>query len=664
MKTRAIFAVLVLFGLALALTVSAGRAQGPSPQGDLGVQALLGTAFTYQGQLKKDGSPVSGNCDFQFSLWDAGDGGTQIGTTLTRTNVLLSNGFFTIPDLDFGSGAFQGEARWLEIAVRCAGDTNYTPLTPRQTLTPAPYALALPGLWTQQNATSPNLIGGYSGNSVAAGVMGATVGGGGASGFVNRVTDNYGTVGGGASNQAGNYAVVAGGWANSAGGRYAAVSGGYGNAAGSDYAAVGGGQTNTAGGDYATVGGGWFNAATAAFATIAGGGPSDPLFPSNTNNRVTDNYGVVGGGGGNRAGDGDDNPTNANYATVGGGRGNTAGGQYATVGGGSYNTASGGVSTVGGGEGNTASGANATIGGGYQNAAGSGATVGGGGINTASGSYATVGGGTQNTASGEHATIGGGTQNTASGEHATIGGGTQNTASGQWATVGGGRSNTADHFATVGGGEGNNAGGGNFATVGGGYQNTAHSVAATVGGGYLNIADSTRATVGGGAFNTASGEYATVPGGHGAAATHYGEMAYASGVFALRGDAQTSLYVMRIERTCESGMWYDLYLNGNDTPSQFLTVASGRTFAFEALVVGRTEAGESAGYYIRGVVENVGGTVGFIGTPVVTTLGEDDTAWNVQTVASDTYDALFIQVQGNGEIIRWVATVRTAEVSW
>ena len=140
-------------------------------------------------------------------------------------------------------------------------------------------------------------------------------------------------------------------------------------------------------------------------------------------------------------------------------------------------------------------------------------------------------------------------------------------------------------------------------------------------------------------------------------------MAYAAGRFAANGDAQTSTYVMRIERTCTAGTWYDLYLNGNDTPSEFLTIAPGRTVAFDALVVGRSDGGESAGYHIRGVVENVGGTVSIVGTPMVSTLGEDDGAWNVRAVAHNTY-GLVIQVQGNGETIRWVATVRTAEVSW
>ena len=165
MKGRRILTMLAL-GLVLALAAGLSLAEGPSPsrQGEgrveVSTQAALGTAasteftlnsaemlstsFTYQGQLKQDGNLVNGTCDFQFSLWDALTGGSQVGSTLDRPNVSVANGLFTIPDLDFGGSAFTGEARWLAISVRCpAGSGRYTALDPLQALTAAPYALTL-----------------------------------------------------------------------------------------------------------------------------------------------------------------------------------------------------------------------------------------------------------------------------------------------------------------------------------------------------------------------------------------------------------------------------------------------------------------------------------------------------------------------------------------
>jgi len=133
----------VLAVLLLALAAGLAQAQGPQPAGGAGPQAALGTAFTYQGQLKQDGSPVNGNCDFLFTLWDTETGGNQIGPDQQKSNVPVTNGYFTV-ELDFGDSAFQGDARWLEIAVRCpAGSGSYTTLAPRQALTAAPYALSL-----------------------------------------------------------------------------------------------------------------------------------------------------------------------------------------------------------------------------------------------------------------------------------------------------------------------------------------------------------------------------------------------------------------------------------------------------------------------------------------------------------------------------------------
>ena len=190
--------------------------------------------------------------------------GNQLGSQ-TVTNVPLTDGYFTV-QLDYGEGKFLGDARWLDISVRCpAGGGSYTPLTPRQALTAAPHALALPGLWTQQNGTSPNLIGGYSGNWTTSGVYGATIGGGGQGAALNRVTDSFGTVGGGWANQAGDGdgdpdgpsdATVSGGNRNTASGGFATVGGGSSNTAGGTGAVVGGGNDNIAGGNSATVGGG------------------------------------------------------------------------------------------------------------------------------------------------------------------------------------------------------------------------------------------------------------------------------------------------------------------------------------------------------------------------------------------------------------------------
>jgi len=103
----------------------------------------MGTAFTYQGQLKEGGDPVTDTCDFEFALWndpDSIDPGDQVGETQTPSDVDVAEGLFTVL-LDFGSGAFEGDARWLEMAVKCSGDVGYIVLSPRQEVTPAPYSL-------------------------------------------------------------------------------------------------------------------------------------------------------------------------------------------------------------------------------------------------------------------------------------------------------------------------------------------------------------------------------------------------------------------------------------------------------------------------------------------------------------------------------------------
>lgn len=109
-------------------------------------QTPLGPEFTYQGALQQSGAPLNNSADFQFKLFTANVGGTQVGVTQSVGNVVIVEGQFTVT-LNFGAAAFDGNQRFLEIAVRSpAGGGAFTTLTPRQALTAVPYALKVPGI--------------------------------------------------------------------------------------------------------------------------------------------------------------------------------------------------------------------------------------------------------------------------------------------------------------------------------------------------------------------------------------------------------------------------------------------------------------------------------------------------------------------------------------
>lgn len=132
-----------------------------------------GTAFTYQGRLMESNAPANGSFEFEFSLYDAATGGTNLGTlTLEETPVV--NGLFAVL-LDFGPGKFNGQPRWLEIYARNdgAGGAGVV-LTPRQMITAAPYAMVAGHAITA--ATATNLAGLIASNQLADGaVIGAKI---------------------------------------------------------------------------------------------------------------------------------------------------------------------------------------------------------------------------------------------------------------------------------------------------------------------------------------------------------------------------------------------------------------------------------------------------------------------------------------------------------
>jgi len=107
------------------------------------------TEFTYQGRLLFGGVPASGSFDFEFRLFDDVSAGAQQGPTQSLTAVNVVNGVFSVR-LDFGN-QFPGAARFLDINVRQSGDPSFTPLSPRQSITSAPYAIKS---LTADNATN------------------------------------------------------------------------------------------------------------------------------------------------------------------------------------------------------------------------------------------------------------------------------------------------------------------------------------------------------------------------------------------------------------------------------------------------------------------------------------------------------------------------------
>jgi hypothetical protein len=138
----------VILGVVL-LLVAAGIATpfaiSLADDGDAGetssAQAITaGTAFTYQGRLDSGGAPANGIYDFRFTLFDADTAGSAVAGPLSVNDVTVTDGLFTAT-LDFGAAPFAGSERWLVVEAKATASQTFDALTPRQPLSPVPYAL-------------------------------------------------------------------------------------------------------------------------------------------------------------------------------------------------------------------------------------------------------------------------------------------------------------------------------------------------------------------------------------------------------------------------------------------------------------------------------------------------------------------------------------------
>ena len=505
-----------------------------------------GTAFTYQGQLQNGGSPARGSYNLTFTLFNTNADGAAIAGPVTNQTVSVTNGLFTTL-VDFGPGVFAGETNWLQIGVATNGSVSFTVLAPRQELTPTPYTIyaetagSLNGLVVQSNTNdAPNLIGGSSLNYVSGGVLGATIGGGGAAdaggnSYSNSVTASFGTVSGGVGNVASAYGTaVVGGNGNTASGNGSFVGGGgydgtsyQGNQAQGNASFVGGGLGNTAVNPYSAVVAGYENIANGNGAFIGGGGYDGSSYQGN---QTAGNASVIGGGLGNTINGG------ADYSAIVGGQGNLVDVESynSMIGGGQGNTISTYtvLSFIGGGAGNSmyisGGGMADVIGGGEYNGMATydgsfinDSVISGGNRNYIQGMADTIGGGYENSAAEEYSTVAGGQENKAITTNSIVGGGAYNEASGPSSTVGGGYGNAASGLSSTvaGGGQAAvrtdvipGAKGAKPALGGGGTGNTASGDYSSVGGGWGNVAGGYAATVPGGSENQALGDYSLAAG--------------------------------------------------------------------------------------------------------------------------------------------------------
>lgn len=149
------------------------------------------------------------------------------------------------------------------------------------------------------------------------------------------------------------------------------------------------------------------------------------------------------------------------------------------------------------------------------------------------------------------------------------------------------------------------------------------------------------------------------------ATTQQFQFAHGTTPFTTAGDAQYERYVLQ-RITATGGTPTEMATDGSPATNTRMVIPNDTTWVFHGFVVGRNTGfdNDSAGYEIKGVIDNNATTVAFVGTPTVTALAEDTIGWDVTVAADNINKALVVNVSGSaGTSIRWVATVHITKVT-
>ena len=165
-------------------------------------------------------------------------------------------------------------------------------------------------------------------------------------------------------------------------------------------------------------------------------------------------------------------------------------------------------------------------------------------------------------------------------------------------------------------------------------------------------------------YSTSSAE-SSVAIGTQAKSTIIGKFAYASGRFATDGDAQGGQYILRADTTDATAT--ALTTNNTTAGSNDQIVAATDTcITFHGTVVAMQNGAQAhAGWEIKGMLVNDGGTTTLALGNVSDMAATNASSWAVALSADNTNNALKIQVTGEASHnIRWVANVQTSEVTY
>jgi len=204
----------------------------------------------------------------------------------------------------------------------------------------------------------------------------------------------------------------------------------------------------------------------------------------------------------------------------------------------------------------------------------------------------------------------------------------------------------------------------NYAVTLGGSQNTASGAYSVAISGSTNVSSGNYSSVLGGQSNTASGSH-SVAMGYYANASIIGKSVFASGRFSANGDAQSGTFVLRSDTTDATA---EALTTNNSTAGSTnqIVAASDTCITFHGTVVAMQNGAQAhAGWEIKGMLVNDGGTTTLALGNVSDMAATNASSWAVALSADNTNNALKIQVTGEASHnIRWVANVQTSEVTY